>query len=125
MPGSVAQPGHDRDYLLSSWSGFPVTIGTINRFVTARLEGDFGGFTALRAGSGEHLAFGAKAAAAASITLGLPCLPAFGTALRLISVAFGLEKFLVFNAEGESCTTIGTREGLFLKSHWMTSSLKY
>jgi hypothetical protein len=101
----------------------PETIGTVNRFVAAGLERDFSSFATLSAGGGVHLASGAITAVAASITLGLPCLPAFGTSLGLIGVAFGLEKFLVFNAEGKSSATIRTRKGLVLKSHWMTSSL--
>jgi hypothetical protein len=85
------------------------------------LEGDFGGFTALGAGGGEHLTFGTESAA---ITFGLPCLTAFGTALGLIGIAFGLEEFLVFSAERKSSAAIGTRKGLVLKTHWMASSLK-
>jgi hypothetical protein len=89
------------------------------------LKGYFGGFPTLGAGGGEHLTWGAKSAAAASITLGLPCLTAFGAALGLISVTFGLEKFLVFGTKGKGRATIGALKGFFLKSHWMTSSLKY
>ena len=120
-PGAVARPGHDRGLThLSAWSDFSVTIAAVNRLVTARLKGDFGGFPALGAGGGEHLAHGSTAA----ITLGLPCLSAFGTALGLVSVALGLEKFLIFSAEREGRTTIGACKGFILKTHWMTSSLK-
>jgi len=86
------------------------------------LEGDFGCFAALGTGSGEHLT--TRAAAAASKTLGLPGLTALGAAFRFVRVTFRLEKLLVFGTERKGRATIGTCEGLILKSHWMTSSLK-
>lgn len=92
---------------LSGWSDLAVTIAAINRFVAARLEGNFGGFAALGAGGGEHLAFGAVAAATPE-PLGLPCLTALGTTLGLISIALGLEEFLVLGAESKGSATIGT-----------------
>ena len=107
---------------LSGGSSLTETIAAVDGFITAGLEGDFGGFTALGTGSGEHLAFAAESAA---VTFGLPCLTAFGTALWLIGVAFGLEEFLIFSAERKGSATIGTRKGLILKTHWMTSSLNY
>jgi len=86
------------------------------------LEGDFGRFAALGTGSGEHLT--TRTAAAASKTLGLPGLAALGAAFRFVRVTFRLEKLLVFGTERKGRATIGTCEGLILKSHWMTSSLK-
>jgi hypothetical protein len=87
------------------------------------LEGDFSCFAALGTGSGEHLTTGTAATTAASKTLGLPGLTALGAAFRFVRVAFRLEKFLVFSTERKGRATIGTCEGLILKSHWMTSSL--
>jgi hypothetical protein len=105
---------------------FPVAIVAINRFVTARLEGNFCGFAALGAGSGEHLTSRSTSTASASaIPIGFPCLTAFRTALRLIGVAFRLEKFLIFSAEGKGRAAIGAGEGFVLKTHWMASSLMY
>ena len=98
------------------------TIAAVDGLITAGLERDFGGFTALGTGGREHLAFTAESAAA--ITLGLPCLSAFGTALWLVGVAFGLEEFLVFSAECKGSAAIGTCKGFILKTHWMASSLK-
>jgi len=88
------------------------------------LEGDFSCFAALGTGSGEHLTTRtASTTAAASKTLGLPGLTALGAAFRFVRVTFRLEKLLVFGTERKGRATIGTCEGLILKSHWMTSSL--
>jgi hypothetical protein len=86
------------------------------------LKGDFGAFTTLGAGYGEHLAWGSVAAA--SLALYLSGLAAFRAALRLVGIAFGTEELLVFSAEGKRLSAIGALKGLVLKSHWMTSSLK-
>ncbi len=104
-------------------SGLAEAIAAVDRLITAGLERHFGGFAALSTGCREHLAF--AAAESAAITLGLPCLTAFGTALRLVGVSFGLEEFLVFSAERKGSAAIGTRKRLVLKTHWTTSSLKY
>jgi len=96
-------------------------MAIINWLITARLKRDFGALAALSAGCGEHLPGGSVTAV--TITFRLPCLTARGTALRLVGIAFGLEKLLVFSAEGERVTTIGALDRLVLKTHWMTSSL--
>ena len=44
--------------VLLTQSGFTVAITTVNWLVTARFKGYFGGFTALGACHGEHLASG-------------------------------------------------------------------
>jgi hypothetical protein len=41
---------------LSARSDFSVAIAAVNRFITARLEWNFGAFATLGAGRGEHLA---------------------------------------------------------------------
>ena len=51
------------------------------------------------------------------------CLAAFRTALRLVGIAFGQEKLLVFSAEIKGCSAIGTLDRLILKTYWMTSAL--
>lgn len=65
--GPVARPGRDLAFILnlSGWSDFSVAIAAINWFITARLERDFGGFSALGAGRREHLARGGSVAAVA------------------------------------------------------------
>jgi hypothetical protein len=109
MPGRVAQPGHDSGFAnLSGRSDLAVTIAAINRFVTTRLEGNFGSFAALGTSGGEHLAFATKATTAASEPLGLPCLTALGTPFGLISITLSLEELLVLGAERERRATIGT-----------------
>jgi len=106
---------------LSAHSDFAVAITAVYRSVTARFKGYFGILATLGACHGEHLT--PSSVAAVAVTLCLPCLAAFGTALGLISIASGLEKLLVLNAESESSPTIGALERLVLKTHWMTSSL--
>jgi len=124
-PGRLPDPVFYQNLTnLLSGSGLAETIAAVDGLITAGLERDFGGFTALGTGGREHLAFTAESAAAAAITLGLPCLSAFGTALWLVGVAFGLEEFLVFSTERKGSAAIGTRKGFFLKTHWTTSSLK-
>jgi hypothetical protein len=104
--------------VLSARFYFAIAIAAINRFATARFEGDFGLFAALGTHSRIHLAAGSVATtAAAAGTLCLPCLTAGGTALRLIGVAFGLIELLLFCGEGKGSPTIGTTNGLFLKTH--------
>ena len=106
---------------LSTWSDFSVAIATVHWPVTARFKRYFGVLAALGACRGKHLASGSVAAV--SVTLWLLCLAARGTALWLISIASGLEKLLLLNAESEGSPTIGTLERLVLKTHWMSSSL--
>jgi hypothetical protein len=115
-------------YVLPGWSYFAETIAAVNRFVTAGLEGDLGGLAALGASGGEHLPSGSVTAAAttaaAAKPLGLSSLTAFGTALGLVRIAFGLKELLVFGAERKGSAAIGTGKGFILKTHGMTSSLK-
>jgi hypothetical protein len=114
-------------YDLPGWSYFAETIAAVNRFVTAGLEGDLGGLAALGASGGEHLPSGSVTAAAttaAAKPLGLSSLTAFGTALGLVRIAFGLKELLVFGAERKGSAAIGTGKGFILKTHGMTSSLK-
>jgi hypothetical protein len=107
---------------LSGGPDFTVAVAAIDRLIAAGLKRYFRAFAALGAGCGEHLARGSVVAV--PVTCGLPCLPAFRAAFRLVGVAFRLEIFLVLNAEGECGAAIGALEGLVLKSHWMASSLK-
>jgi hypothetical protein len=106
---------------LSGSSYFAVTIAAVNRFITARLERNFGTDTAFVTDSGEHLARGAIAVSGA---VSFPCLTAFGTTFRLVSIAFGLEKFLFLGTKGKRGAAIGTLKRLVLKTHWMPSSYK-
>jgi len=72
------------------------------------LKWDFGALTALGAGCREHLARGAvTATVTATGALCLPCLAAFRASFRLVGVAFGLEKLLLFGAESKRGTAIG------------------
>lgn len=107
---------------LSCVSNFTETITAVDGLVTAGLERNFGLFTALGTDSREHLTLGAVSIA---ITLGFPCLTAFRTALGLVGIASGLEEFLVFSAMRKGSAAIHTRKVFILKSHWMTSSLRY
>jgi hypothetical protein len=106
---------------LSAQSDFIVALATIYRSTFSRLERYFGFLTALGAYCREHLASGPVAII--SVTLCLPGFAACGTALGLVGIAFGLEELLFLNAEGKLSSTIGALECLFLKTHWMTSSL--
>jgi len=69
------------------------------------------------------LTSGPVAIAIISVTLCFPGFSAGGTALRLIGIAFSLEKLLFLSAECEGSPTIGALECLVLKAHWITSSL--
>jgi len=115
---------------LSTRSYFTVAITAIHWSVFAWLERYFSFLATIGAYCGEHLARGTIAvsaitiaAATVSVPLCFPCLTAFGAAFGLISIAPGLEKLLILNAESELLPTIGTLECLVLKTHWMTSSL--
>ncbi len=121
--GPVAQPGHDSGLVhLPAGSGFAVTIAAVNRFVTTGLEGYFCGFAALGTGGGEHLTPGTGAGTA--VTFGFSGLTTLRAPFGLVSVAFGLEKLLVFSAERKSSAAIRTRKGFVLETHWTASSLK-
>jgi len=74
------------------------------------LEGYFSLFAALSTGSGKHLSGSSAHAAAISKALGSPVLPAGRASLRLIGVAFGSEKFLLFNGERKGVAAIRTLE---------------
>jgi hypothetical protein len=104
-------------------SDFPVAITAINRLIPSWFKGNFSVFTALGTYRREHLAPLVITGPATSIAFLFPGLAARRAALGLIGIAPGLEELLFFSAEGERGATIGTLERLFLKSHWMTSSL--
>ena len=106
---------------LTARSYFTVTIATVNRPITARLEGYLRVLTTLGAYRREHLAAGTVVATSGALCL--PCLAAFGTALGFISKTLGLQEFLFLSAEVEGSPAIGALERLILKTHWMTSSL--
>jgi hypothetical protein len=63
---------------------------------------------------------GAVGAISAAVFIGSA---AEGTALWLLGKAFGLVEFLFSGGKSKRGAAIGTLEGLFLKSHWMISSL--
>jgi hypothetical protein len=109
---------------LSADCDFAVTIATIDRPAITRLKRYFGVFAAVGACCRKHLAWGPVAVATVSVSLCLPCLAAWGTALWLISIAPRFKKLLFPGAEGEGSPTIGTLERLVLKTHWMTSFLR-
>jgi len=102
-------------------SDFTVAIATVHRLITTRFKGYLGILAALGAFCREHLPLGSIARATVSITLCFSCLATGGTALWLIGVASGLEKLLLFSAEGKGSPAIGTLDRLILKTHWMTS----
>jgi len=106
---------------LSAGPDFPVAIAAVNGPITARLKRDFGAFATFGTGRRERLPWGSVTAV--TVAFRLPCLTAFRASLRLVSVASGLEKFLVLNAKSEVDAAIGAGEGFVLKTHWMTSSL--
>jgi len=114
---------------LSAQSDFSVAIAAIDRLAIGRLKRHLGLFAAVGACGRKHLAREPVAVApipipiSISITLRLPCLPAWGTALGLISIAPGLIELLFSSGEAEVSPTIGTLDGFVLKTHWMTSSL--
>jgi len=115
---------------LSTQSDFTIAIAAVHRFIATRFKGYFGILSAIGACYGKHLARGTIAVSAITIAVAtvpvplcFPCLTAFGAAFGLISIAPGLEKLLILNAESEGSPTIGTLECLVLKTHWMTSSL--
>jgi hypothetical protein len=123
-PGRTTDPDNTFFQLrLPVGADFSVTITAINRFITARLEGDFGALTAFGTGGREHLTGSSEATI--SIALRLPRLPALRASLGFVGIAFGLEEFLIFNREGEAGSTVGTLQGFILKTHGMTSSLLY
>jgi hypothetical protein len=102
-------------------SDFAEAIAAVDRPVTAGLEGDFGVFTTLGAYYREHLA---GVSVAAVIPLGFPGLATFRAAFRLVGVAFGLEEFLVLDAEREIIAAIAAMKGLVLKGHGCPPLLK-
>ena len=110
---------------LSTQSDFTVALATIDRPAVGRLKRDLGVFAALGAYGRKHLAREPIAVTTISVPLCLPCLSARRTALGLISIALGLEELLVLSREAEVGATIGTPDGFVLKTHWMTSFLKY
>jgi hypothetical protein len=70
-----------------------------------------------------QLPLGIVVVVTATGTLRFVCFAAWGTTPRLIGKTFGLEELLFPRAEGEICSTVGTKDGFVLKTHWMTSSL--
>ena len=109
---------------LSTQSDFTVAISTIDRPAIGRLKRHFGVLAALGAYGRKHLAW-EPVAVTTIIPLCFPCLSAWGTALGLISIAFGLKELLVLSGEAEVSPAIGTLERFVLKTHWMTSFLKF
>jgi len=116
---------------LPACSYFTVAITAIHWSTLAGLERYFSFLTTLSAHRWEHLASGCVAVAIISVAAStisvlscFPCLTAFGAAFGLVSIASRLELLLFLSTKGESITTIGTFEGLILKTHWMASSLK-
>jgi hypothetical protein len=109
---------------LSAGSNFTVAIATVHRFITTGFKGYLGILAALGTFYREHLPRRSVARALVSITLCFSCLATGRAALGLIGIAFGLEKLLLFSAEGEGSPAIGTLERLLFKTHWMTSSLQ-
>jgi len=89
-------------------SGFTVAVAAIYRSAFAGLKRDFGILSTLGAYRGEHLPLGSVAVATISVAFGLPGLATCGTALGLVSKAFGLEEFLFLSGEGKGSPAIGT-----------------
>ena len=88
--GQITQPMYALRVKLALSAQFDLTvaIATIYWPTLAGFERYLSVFATLGAFHREHLPLGPVAAVATSITLGLPCLAAWETALRLISIAF-------------------------------------
>jgi hypothetical protein len=110
---------------LSNQSDFTVAIATIDGPAVGRLERHLGVFATLGAYGRKHSAWETVVVTTTSVPLCLPCLSAWGTALGLIRIAPGLKQLLFLSGEGEVRPTIGTLDGFVLKTHWMTSFLKF
>ncbi len=110
-----------------------VAIAAIHRPIFAGLEWYLSSFPTLGTYRRKHFALRPVAIAIIPIAVAtvatvavLPCFPflaAWGTALRLVSIASGCELFLFPNAKGKGSPTIETLDRLVLETHWMTSSL--
>jgi hypothetical protein len=70
----------------------------------------------------KHLQPGTVAAAPTVRTSRLVGTAACGAPLGLIAKAFRFEELLLPGAKGKGSATIGTSDGLVVKTHWMTSS---
>jgi len=84
-------------------SGLGVAVPAVNRFIAARLKGDFSRLATLGTGGRVHLA-GPSIIVTATITS--KTLDSFrrttrGTALGLIGKALGSKKLLLFSRKGE------------------------
>jgi hypothetical protein len=92
-----------------------VAVSAVNRFVAARLEGNFCLFAAASAGGRIHLARASIAVTAAFVaeTLSPSGCSTRRTALGFISEAFGCKELLLFDRKGERFSAIATGEGFF------------
>jgi hypothetical protein len=99
------------------------TVAAVNRFVSARLERNFGRSSALAANRLEHLALTSAATAAAVTTAGIATAAtgrtlsltgsaAIGATVWFVLKAFGGEKFLLSGAKGELRVTIRASQDL-------------
>jgi hypothetical protein len=111
-----------RTGLLLVSSDFVEALAAVDRSAFTGFKRYFRILATLGANRGEHLAC-AVAAAAGTVSLGLPCLTAGRASLGFIGVAFGLEELLFLSSEGERSSTIGTLKLLVLKTQRMTSFL--
>ncbi len=107
-----------------------VAIAAINGSVFTGFKGNFRIRAALSANYGEHLpgrpvSVSAAAAAAVAISLLLPGPATLLTAPGLILKTTRCVKLLLTGCKCEILSTISTLERFILKTHWMTSSLKY
>jgi len=102
-------------------------FAAIDRPALAGLKRQLGCLAALGTGRAESLAPAAAAetSAAASAALGFSNLPAGGTALGLVGVAFLGEELLVLDAEREGSAAIHALDAFFCVCHRITSSLNY
>lgn len=103
--------------VLPAQTDFVVTVAAVNGSARAGLERHFGVLTALCADSGKHLSYRPLAVTGAASLLLFSCGAAGGTALWLISIAFGREEFLLTGAESKRGTTIQAYDGFVLKTH--------
>ena len=104
-----------------------VAFPAIYRSAFSGFKRHFGCFSAARTGSRKHLALwlvtgvtSLRASGALSFFAGCP---ACRTAFRFIGITLGSKKLLFLNGERERSSTIKALDWLFLKTHWMTSSL--
>ena len=121
--------------MLPAYLYLAVAVAAVDRPTLAGFERYGSRFATSSTNGREHLAAGCIAVAASSVAafvavtavagaLCFPCLTAFRAAFRFVGITSRMELFLLINAERIGFIAVVAGEGLVLKTHWMTSSLK-